>query len=49
MEVAVAGERLADQRRADDLAVLLDQAAVGLAREQHLGEAGHGQRIERGR
>ena len=30
MEVRSLGEGLADQRRADDLAVLLDQAAVRL-------------------
>jgi hypothetical protein len=38
------GEILAHQRGADDLAILLDEAAGGLAREQHLGndvEDGH--------
>ena len=34
MEILVVGEHLADQRRADDLAVLLDQAALRLARER---------------
>ena len=37
MEVAVAGEGLADQLGADDLAVLLDEAAVGLVREEQPG------------
>src|ERR1700722_19701086 len=46
MEVLVAGEVLADQRGADDLAVLLDQAAVCLVREHGLGNAGHQQRID---
>ena len=34
MEVAVAREVLADQLRADDQPSLLDQAAIGLTREQ---------------
>jgi hypothetical protein len=46
MEVAVGGEALPDQGRADDLAVALDQAAVRLGREERLGEAGDGERIE---
>ncbi len=39
------GEDLADQRGADDLAVLLDQAALRLVGEDHAGDAGHRQRI----
>ena len=46
MEVLVAGEGLADQFGTDDDAVLLDQAAIGLAREQRLGDAGHAERID---
>src|SRR3569623_1240891 len=45
-EVPVAGERLADQRRADHLAVLLEQAPLRLVREQDAGDAGHRQRID---
>jgi hypothetical protein len=45
MEIFVVGEDLADQRRAHHRAVALDQTAVGLPREHHLGDAGHGQRI----
>ena len=40
-EVLRVAERLADQRRADRLAVPHDQAAVGLVREDDLGDAGH--------
>ena len=39
------GEHLADQRGADHLAVLLDQAALGLGRKDDFGNAGHRQRI----
>ena len=45
MEIVFAGEVLADQGGADDLAVTLDQAAVGLVGEDRLGEAGHGEGI----
>ena len=45
MEILVAGEVLADQGRADHLAVLFDQAALRLAREDDAGDAGHGERI----
>ena len=41
MEILLVGEVLADQLGADDFAVLLDQAAVGLIREDELGDAGH--------
>ena len=37
---------LADQRRADHLAVALDERAIGLVGEQGLGDTGHGQRVE---
>ena len=37
---------LPDERRPDHLAVPLDERAVGLVREQGLGHAGHGQRVE---
>ena len=46
VEVARRGERLADDARADDLAVALDQLAVGLVREQHLRQAGDDERID---
>ena len=45
VEVARARERLRGELRADDLAVALDQAAVRLVRERHLGEAGHHERV----
>src|SRR5204862_4890705 len=45
VEIAVAGECLPDERRANDLAVALDKAAIGLARKDDLGNAGHGQRV----
>ena len=45
MEILFAGEVLADQRRADDLAVALDQAALCLVRHD-LGDAGHRQRVD---
>ena len=40
MEVFGLGEILADQRGADDLPVLRDQAAVGLVRKENLADAG---------
>ena len=46
VEVTVAGEVLADQLRADHMAVPFDQAAVGLVREGHLGDARDHERIE---
>jgi hypothetical protein len=45
VEIFVALELLADQRGADDFAILLDQAALGLARKDDFGDAGHGQRV----
>ena len=45
MEIFVVLELLADQGRADHLAVLLDQAALRLLREDHAGNPGHGERI----
>ena len=45
-EVLRVVERLPDERRADDLAVLHDQAAVRLRREDDLGDRGHDQRID---
>ena len=45
-EVLGVVERLADQGRADDLAILLDQAAIGLVGKNHLGEAGHHRRVD---
>ena len=45
MKVAVAGELLADQCGADDLAISLDQAAIRLPGEQCLGDTGHGQGV----
>jgi hypothetical protein len=45
MEILRPGEILAEQGRADHLAVPLDQAAVGLMRKGDLGDAGHGQGI----
>ena len=45
-EVAVGGEGLADQRRADDGAVACDQAAVGLGGQRACSEAGERQRID---
>ena len=38
VEILVAGELLPDQLRADHLAVLFDQAALGLMREERVGE-----------
>ena len=47
MEIAVALEPLPDQRRADDDAVLLDQASVGLIGQGDLSDPGHRQRIDK--
>src|SRR5262249_15997762 len=41
VEILVAGEFLSDQRRADDLAVLLDHAALRLVRKDDAGNARH--------
>ena len=49
MEVLRLRERLRGEPRADDLAVALDEAAVGLLREGDLGEAGHDQPGRRSR
>ena len=46
MEIAVALEPLADQRRPDDSAVLLDKAPVGLVGHRDLRDPGHRQRID---
>ena len=46
MKILVARELLSDQRRSDHLAVDFDQAALRLSREDHLGNAGHDQRID---
>jgi hypothetical protein len=45
MEVFVVCEDLPDQRRADHLAVFLDQTALRLRRKDDPGYAGHGKRI----
>ena len=45
MEVAIGGEALREQLGADDLAVLQDQAACGLVRKDHAGDAGDDERI----
>ena len=45
MEIAICRKDLADQRRADDGSILFDQAAIGLVREQGLGDARHAERI----
>jgi hypothetical protein len=42
VEVLLTREVLTYQSGADDLAILLDEAAVGMARENHLREAGDG-------
>src|SRR5262245_45606651 len=46
MEILVAGELLPDQRRSDDLAVLLDQAPLRLIGENSAGNARHDERID---
>ena len=46
MKIVVALEVLPDQGRADDGAVLLDQAAVRLTRKRDLRNAGHRERID---
>ena len=45
MEIFVVSEVLADQLGADHLAVLLDQAAIGLMREESCAMPGHAERI----
>src|SRR6185437_9862648 len=49
MGVVRSGEVLADQGGADDLPVPLQQAAIGLPREDRLRHAGHGERIGKAR
>src|SRR5690348_14128932 len=49
MEVLRVLEVLADQLGADHLAVLLEQAAVGLMRKDELRDAGDGERIDKAR
>ena len=46
MKILGVGEVLADQFGADDLAVCVDQAAIGLVREDELGDAGHAERVD---
>src|SRR5271166_2849626 len=46
MEIAVALEVLPDERRSDDAAVLLDQAAVRVVRHGDLRDPGDRQRID---
>ena len=46
MKIFVVGEILADQLGADHLAVLLDQAAIGLMRKDELRNAGHAERVD---
>lgn len=46
VKIGGAGKRLTQEFGADDLAVFCDQAAVGLVREEELGDSGHGDRIE---
>src|SRR5262249_5164027 len=45
VEIFVVLELLPDQGGPDDLAVLLDQAALRLSREDHAGDPGHGEGI----
>src|SRR6185436_10885682 len=45
VKIFVVLELLADQGGADHLAVLLDQAALRLAREDHAGKCGHRQGV----
>lgn len=45
MEVAGFCELLSDQGRTDHLPIVLDQAALGLAREEDLGHAGRKERV----
>ncbi len=45
MEVAVGREALGDQAGADHHSVLLHQAAPGLVREDHSGDAGDGEGV----
>ena len=47
MEIVVAGEVLADQFGADDRAVLVDQAAVGLVRKERLAMPVMAERIDK--
>src|ERR1700760_185349 len=46
VEVSGAGEVLADQSRANDFAVLRDEAAIGLSVEEEMGEGGRRERVE---
>jgi hypothetical protein len=46
MEIAVASELLADQRRADHRAIAIDQATLGALRKERDRNTGHGQRID---
>src|SRR6476620_9274741 len=46
MEVAIRGELLPHQLRANHFPILLDQAALRLIGKDHAGDARHGQRVE---
>ncbi len=46
MKISRTGKSLADQLRTDDLAVFLDEAAVGLVREENMGNAGNCEWVE---
>ena len=46
MEVGGGGEALADEMRADELAIALNELAVGLAVEERLREAGDDEGVE---
>jgi hypothetical protein len=46
VKIARAAERLANDMRADDLAILHNQLAVGFAGKDHLRDARHHQRID---
>ena len=47
VEIFVIRKVLADQLGADHRAVLLDQAAIGLVREEELREPGHAERVDK--
>ena len=49
MKIAVALEPLPDQGRANDDAILLDQASVGLIGQGDLSDSRHRQRIDKAR
>src|SRR6185437_14848072 len=47
MEVAIAGEILSHQFRAEHFAILLNEAPVRLIGKDRLGDTGHGERVEK--